>query len=54
MPLCFAALIIMDSVGVVSEAIKGYNMDIWYFYFQSLSFGGLYGPYLGPMLCALP
>ena len=54
LPLCFAALIVMDAVDMVPEAIKGYNMDIWYFYFQSLSFGGLYGPYLGPMLCALP
>lgn len=56
LPLCFSALIVMDSVDVAVNLLRGYANDIsvWYFYFQSMSFGGLYGPYLGPMLCALP
>ena len=55
LPLCLMALIIMDSVDVVPVMLHGYTIEgIWYFYFQSFSFGGLYGPYLGPMLCALP
>lgn len=54
LPLCCAALIVMDSIDVAIELDNIPDMSIWYFYFQSLSFGGLYGPYLGPMLCALP
>lgn len=54
MPLCFAALIIMDSIDIAIELDMIPDISTWYFYFQSLSFGGLYGPYLGPMLCALP
>lgn len=56
LPLCFSALIVMDSADVAVDLLRGYANDIsiWYFYFQSMSFGGLYGPYLGPMLCALP
>ena len=55
LPLCLMVLIIMDSADVAAYMLKGYAVEsIWYFYFQSFSFGGLYGPYLGPMLCALP
>ena len=55
LPLCLMVLIIMDSADIASDMLKGYTTEsIWYFYFQSFSFGGLYGPYLGPMLCTLP
>lgn len=44
LPLCLMALIIMDSVDVVPVMLHGYTIEgIWYFYFQSFSFGGLYG-----------
>lgn len=47
--------ILLDSAVDLEYAFsEGSDTSVYYFYFQSISFGGLYGRYLVGMLCALP
>ena len=53
--LLVPVLIILDSPSDLYMHLSGDNGgSVYYHYFHSMSFGGLFGPYLIPMLCALP
>lgn len=47
-------LIIMDNFSDFQRHLPDRSGSVWYFYFQSVSFGGVYGRYLLAMTCALP
>lgn len=54
LPLAVPALIIMDSLIDLEQTLRYGAESVFYYYHQSIMFGGLFGPYLIPMLCALP
>lgn len=52
--LAVPLLILMDSPEDFIVGIVHQSTSVHYHFFHSVSYGGLFGPYLIPMLCALP
>ena len=49
------AIILLDAIVDLPYALNDpSSISVWYFYFNSIAFGGVYGRYLLGMLCALP
>ena len=51
--LAVPLFILLDSIADL-DAIIDVSVSAYYYYFCSLTFGALFGPYLIPMLCTLP
>ncbi len=52
--LAVPLLILMDSPEDFIFGVPHQSTSVYYHFFHSISYGGLFGPYLIPMLCALP